>query len=106
MNNYLTNSDKLQFQDKLQMKGIVPLESLINSYTNARVKMLELYRPDNKDLNDLNSKLIMNQSVLSFLNLLLMLNNTRTGKKALKELGIQIFTNQSTNDGIKKNIRS
>lgn len=103
MNNFLTNSDKDLFQDKIQMKGIVPIDSLINSYTKSRVKLLELYAPGN---NEISSKIIMNQSVLSYLNLLLLLNNTRTGRKALKEVGIKLYTNESTNEGIKKNIRS
>ena len=83
-----TKAEIESLKNTVQVKNIIGLEKLTEMFLESREKMLDhLQLPVSTEVQN---RLTVNSSVISHLNLLALLANTREGRKALAKFGITL----------------
>lgn len=102
MANTITKKQIGSLKDKVLASGIVPIDKLVATYEHARVELLNKYQPPYTDA--VRNRFIANQSVISYLNLLILISKTKAGRRALEQAGITLIVSNETSEQLKKAI--
>jgi hypothetical protein len=102
MSQHLTNKQLAAMQGKAIATGIMNIESLVELYEERRMQLVNQHPPPYSEA--IKQRMLVNQSVISYLNALILLSNIKAGRSALQQVGLSIKTSDAKREQLRKKL--